>query len=207
MKIRNGFISNSSSSSYIITPNNELNTVKDVAKYIINTLLSDNDNIDYFNELLSNLENISEPDTPLNFNTGGDQNYIRKEQDKIIIVTTQNVEFPEIEKVALSKKDLNISFYKYFDHINEYGEKVKPRAPYEFDYFYSKFKDFLILDHAEDYLYGRITWIDNCPHCKNSISRGWILKNGQTYCNCQTDKVLNIARRRRKLLQIQNGKI
>ena len=40
MKYRNGFVSNSSSSSFIINAENELSTVKDVAKYIIDTCIN-----------------------------------------------------------------------------------------------------------------------------------------------------------------------
>lgn len=161
MKIRNGFVSNSSSSSFIINAEGDLSTVKDVAMYIITTILKEGWQ-NYDNEIKC-LDKMSDSDTPVFFNTGGDETYIRKHDGKIVISTTQNVHFQEIENKSLEK--------------NQISE----------DYYYKKFNDFLILEHN---FFGRHIYIDNCPNCCRAMSKGWIFKNNNKLCECQLNKIL-----------------
>jgi hypothetical protein len=198
MKIRNGFVSNSSSSSFIIWAEKDFPTVKSVAKYIMKTIIKKYGGVGDFNEEKITLKSMSDPNTPVFFNTGGDETYIRKYEDKIIIVTTQNVDFDKLFDVALKKDDLPDEFYREFDYLDEDGEEIKMNHPGDFDYYYSKFNDFLILEHN---IKGRHTYIDNCPYCHSNFSRGWLLKNGKTICKCQINKV----KRKQKLIKIDES--
>jgi len=203
MKIRSGFVSNSSSSSFIVSDKGYFKTVKDVAIYIINYLKSTwgAQKNDYYSTELDVLNNISNSDTPVYFDTGGDETYIRKVDDKIIICTTQNADFEKIRENALGTNDISEEFYRKFDFItdDEYKEEFKPNDPSDFNYYYPKFNDFLILQHN---FYGRHTYINNCTHCKQRFSRGWILKNGKTACGCQIDRII----RKEKLNKIKKRK-
>jgi len=191
MKYRNGFVSNSSSSSFIIRAGNNFSTVKDVAKYIIDVCNehwgADAGSEPYYSEEMNSLNNITNADVPVHFNTGGDETYIRKFQDKIIITTTQNISFDLIEDDALGQSDLSESFYRTFDYTDDYGEKVEHDCPSDFTYYFYKFNDFLILEHG---FFGRHDYIDNCPHCNNIFARGWILENGKKICNCQIGQII-----------------
>lgn len=199
MKIRNGFVSNSSSSSFIIFAEKNFSTVKSVAEYIIKTVEKDWYNSgNAFDLEKSTLDKVSDPDTPVFFNTGGDETYIRKYENKIIIVTTQNIDFDELYSISLQKDDLPNEFYREFDYINEYGEEIIMEYPSDFDYYYNKFNDFLVLEHN---IRGRHTYIDNCPYCHSKFTRGWLLKNGKTICNCQINRV----KRKEKLIKIDES--
>lgn len=196
MKIRNGFVSNSSTSSFIINAEDDLSTVKDVALYIINTIQKQG--WQKFDDEINTLNKITNPDIPIYFNTGGDETYIRKHDGKIVILTTQNASFQEIENNALDKYDLSEDFYKYFDYINEYNEERVFEDPSDFYSYYKKFNDFLVLKHN---FFGRHTYIHDCPNCESGISNGWILKNGKEICECQINKII----RREKLQKINES--
>jgi len=197
MKTRNGFVSNSSSSSFIVSDKGDFKTVQDVAKYIIDTIKFEWDSNYYaYNNELKNLLNMSNKDTPVYFNTG-DETYIRKIDDKIIICTTQNVSFDKIIDNALNADEISQDFYEQFDFIDEYQENVKFEEPSDFRYFYPKFDDFLILKYN---FLGRHSYIDNCPHCKR-FSKGWLLKGGRKICECQIEQAI----RKEKLNKIKEN--
>jgi len=211
MKIRNGFVSNSSSSSFIIKAEDRFSTVKDVAEYIM-SICKDafdeeygEDNL-YYSAEYETLKHISDPDTPMFFDVGSEETYIRKYDDKIIIRTNQNFSFSEISKVALKAEDLTEDFYNYFDRIDDYGEEIHLDDPREYQYFFLKFQDFLILQH--NLLRGRQEYINNCPHCQKSFTSGWILKNGDEFCDCQLeiklDKIRTSLERKDKLKKINS---
>lgn len=202
MKIRNGFVSNSSSSSFVIMAENKFSTVRDVARYIISRCeeewKNDGENEPRFVSELQAILNTSEPNTPVYFDTFGEETYIRKYEDKIIVKTTQNVIFDAIDAVALESSDLSDEFFDFFDYIDEEGEMEGNRNPFELLSYQEKFNDFLILKLN---ILGRKIYIDNCPHCKRGISHGYILKNGKEYCECQINQVI----RKEKLKKIDEN--
>ena len=93
MKLRNGFVSNSSSSSFILT------TEKSVLEYAIKMVKVRNDDSDYWdNGLLENLEELMQdkdydPDTSISFNTCNYETYIKRIDDYVYITTCNNHSF------------------------------------------------------------------------------------------------------------------
>lgn len=219
MKTRNGFVSNSSSSSFVIIAKDNFSTVKDVAKYVISVC---NVNNSYLEQETKELEKIKNPDTPVFFNTYGDETYIRKVEDKIVLTTSQNIDLHDIYKVSLNDDDLSENFYKVFAHDNEdytpydengeeeydkdYNDKIYiPDSIESLDYSHKQFKDYFILKHG---FYGSHTYLDGddaCKNCNKGFSRGWNLKNGNKICDCQLDKYKILLARKEKLKNINES--
>jgi hypothetical protein len=204
MKIRNGFVSNSSSSSFIIRAEGNLSTVKDVAKYIMESV-ENQWNFQYIEERKT-IEEFSDLDTPVYFNTGGDETYIRKVDDKIVIETTQNISFDLLRENCLNKDDLTEEFCKKFEYVyidedypiekGEEPELITLEDTREFQ-FHDIFDDFNILQHN---ILGKHNYIRSCPHCKKGFTQGWKLKGGKRICECQVNQII----RKEKLLKINN---
>ena len=202
MKIRNGYVSNSSSSSFVIRAENNFSTVKDVAKYIMDTCEEIYQENNYVDEL-EVLNKQKDPNIPVFFNTGGDDTYIRKFDDKIVLVTTQNINFKDIRTVALSAKDIDKEFFEQFNYFDEdEQEDMIFNEPYDLDYFYKKYDDFLML---YENIYGREEYIDNCTYCNSNFGRGYVLKNYGKICNCQFPKIKTILERKEKLNKINEN--
>jgi len=197
MKIRNGFVSNSSSSSFVLEVNERFRTVKDVANYIIYVCQHSWDyDKDVLNVELKALNNVKDPDTPVHFNTGGDKTYIRKIDDKILITTTQNADFPDFNKHELNDDDISEDFYKQFEHCDEYGDFIKFDCIEDLTYYFEVFNDFLILKHN---FKGKHIYFKNCKKCGDTFSSGWKLEDGKEICGCQTTKAI----RKEKLTKIK----
>jgi len=197
MKIRNGFVSNSSSSSFVIRADGELSTVKDVAKYIIDQC----DDNEHFVKEINALKELKDSDTPVHFNTWGDQTYIRKHGSGVIMITTtQNVDFGSLDNNCLNDSDLSEDFYNEFHQKDEeYPEdSYTPEDIEDLKYFYTHFDDFFILREG---IYGRYIYMRNCPMCNENFTRGYKLKNGKEICMCQIDKYI----RKEKLIKINES--
>lgn len=207
MKIRNGFVSNSSSSSFVLRVGEEFSSVSDVAQYIMESIENEWGNDPQqvsrrFEIVMNNLKQLSDPNTPVHFNTGGDETYIRKFPEKngdvILITTTQNASFDKIENLSLEDNDISEELYKYFHHEDEYPEdSYTPDSIADLTYYYHKFNDFLVLEYG---FLGRHEYFDdddkkiehknNCFYRNRNFLKGWILNNGQKICDCQINKIV-----------------
>ncbi len=202
MKIRSGFVSNSSSSSFIIISDEMFPNVRSVAEYIINTA-DDDHNILYKNkkDILYKLE----LDAPVYFNTFGDDTYIHKIEDKIIIQTSQNLDLYHISDRCISSNQLSNDFFEQFNYTNEYKEEYIFDSPRDFHGFYHNLNDFINLDNGNGKLIGSHTYIDKCTKCSR-FNRGWRLKSGKVICECQINDHVKIIDRKDKLKKIKNNK-
>ena len=90
MKIRSGFVSNSSSSSFILDGKN--NTVRDIALLMIPIREWDGDQ-----ELMERVRNLTcDPDLPIQFSTCNYDTLISKRDGYIFVATCHNHEFREV---------------------------------------------------------------------------------------------------------------
>lgn len=192
MKIRNGFVSNSSSSSFVIRVDENFPTVKSVAKYIISKF--ENLGYDYQDEK-ELLEKMPD-DTPVEIDSG-DDTYIRKFGDKIVIKTTQNVSFDELNSISI--RELSEEFKKQFEYYNEDDEYHTIEYMEDFDYYYKKFDDFLMLRYG---IYAKKDYMDDCPYCNSNFSRCFILPDNRKICECQIDKESLKIQRSQKIKNI-----
>jgi hypothetical protein len=196
-------------------------TVQEVARFIVKQhLAAYGKTNEYFRKISESLEKMRDPDLPIHFNSprlwepqpiikllfqplvmgaASDETYIRKVDDNIVVSTSQHIDVDELRDFFLNKNDLSKEFYDKFEYIDEYGDNRTFDSPEDFEYYYNKFQDFLILENG---LTGRHDYVDNCPFCNSGFSRGWKLKNGQRICVCQVDKILTKISRKEKLIKI-----
>lgn len=161
MKIRNGYVSNSSSSSFIISDEN-FPTVKDLAKYMINQM--DND---YSQEILDKLNKLNIDDNaPLSFPSCNYDTYIKKVGDRYLVSTCNNenwelwdyhTQLSELSKIELIK--LQCQFIKGSDDYDAISEILdgdyEDISTFDFDYY----------DLQHDIV--GVEVYETCPKCKN----------------------------------------
>jgi len=205
MKIRNGFVSNSSSSSFIISVN-DFPTVRSLAKYMLKRKIAEYD--DYYDEdkedifdktLIKKLKNIDENQN-VSFPSCNYDTYIRKVDDCYLVATCNNTDWDlneyNIRLTDNAKEELTrirdnypkgSDDYERIDDLIENGDRY-----YEFSSFG---KDFYDLDKE---LIGVETW-DYCPNHKEKWGHNlWdTLKYGKICLECspylkRKDKLENI---------------
>lgn len=223
MKIRSGFISNSSSASFIIGLNSKYKTVYSVAKAMMNDLISQG--FDNFAKELATLEKYKKnPDTPVFFPTS-DGTYIRKVGDLIIVSSTHHYEPSIFEPYFVKVEDIDKKLLKNLEYKTEnYYQKNKGDIACEvrkykikyledFDYFWKKYDDFVILNHD---VVGVHEYIDTfkhpkfisdgetCKFCGRSGFRSGIRIGNHIYCDC-TDSI-KALHRKQKLEKINENK-
>lgn len=191
MKIRNGFVSNSSSSSFIISVN-DFPTVRSLAKYMLKRKIAeyeyynDNDNDTFDKNLIKKLKNIDENQN-VSFPSCNYDTYIRKVGNCYLVATCNNTDWDlneyNIRLTDNAKEELTrirdnypkgSDDYERIDDLIENGDRY-----YEFSSFG---KDFYDLDKE---LIGVETW-DYCPNHKEKWGHNlWdTLKYGKICLEC-----------------------
>ena len=126
MKLRNGFVSNSSSSSFILKIGGRFHTVRDVAQYMIDCKIIEAENYNWKDEAIKNcnkdkrvLKKLKDPNTPVSFASCNYDTYIRNIGDVIMVSTCNNTDWglngaPErIAKLTpIAFRTLNAPFLK-----------------------------------------------------------------------------------------------
>lgn len=91
MKVRNSFVSNSSSSSFVFNEDNEYKTTLDIAKAMVPLRDWDNDE-----ELIQKLMDMGDYDLPIAFRSCNYDTYIAREGKTFYIFTCNNHQFYDI---------------------------------------------------------------------------------------------------------------
>ena len=155
MKIRNGFVSNSSSSSFIIS-DKKFPTVRSLATYMIKQKIKESrfnreedEYINYDKEYMNNLQNVDE-NYPVSFPSCNYDTYIRKIGDCYLVATCNNTDWNLYsyntsmltEKAKVALKELKKSYSKGSDDRRE----IKDILNGEISEFYSFGSDFYDLN-------------------------------------------------------------
>ena len=152
MKIRNGFVSNSSSSSFIITDDI---TVKELSEKMIPI-------VDYkpqIDEVVERLENMENPNKPVRFYSCNYHTYIYKHKDLILVETCNNEDWDSIYN------GYNVIDTEYSSKIEETLEKYPELDPdkdgYISLYSFMKDKDFMCLENGFEFT-NTSEWLGSC---------------------------------------------
>ena len=188
MKIRNGFVSNSSSSSFIISDQN-FPTVRSLAIYMLNQQIKErryerysNKWIKYDKQYIKNLEKIDE-NQPVSFPSCNYDTYIRKVGDCYLVATCNNTDWDlDDYSTRLSdeaKKELNEIKNYYNEGTYEHTQIMNLLYGNSYYSEFSSFgKDFYDLNKK---IIGVETF-DNCPKCQEYM---WNTpKFGKICLNC-----------------------
>lgn len=175
MKVRQGFVSNSSSASFIVDLDIYDSTI-DLAKTMLQVIIDDEDgnlfedDIEFFQRLLNTLEAAEqsglEPDTPIMFPTMNFETFIVKKEEGYYVDT-----------------DFGFDWEDFMDGIGEMS--------FETDYDLSQAgKPFYIVEYD---IIGEILRLDEVP-CKtkdhNAYYEAVKLKNGDIVClECEKEKI------------------
>lgn len=148
MKIRNGFVSNSSSSSFVVSQD-AYESVVSIAKQMVRNRFWDQQD----KELLKKLSKIKDIDKnkPIAFRTCNYETYISKEDDKYYIFTSSNHLFSEIIEGRSNEYSLA--------EIEEMEEGIKSKNLYywpEYDKYGTPLTYQETKDHQVDFF---------CPDC------------------------------------------
>ena len=187
MKIRNGFVSNSSSSSFIIS-DKKFPTVRSLATYMLKQKIKESrynreeEYINYDKEYINNLQNVDE-NYPVSFPSCNYDTYIRKIGDCYLVATCNNTDWNLYsyntsmltEKAKVALKELKKSYSKGSDDRRE----IKDILNGEISEFYSFGSDFYDLNEqiigVETYDYcPNTTNHNNYTHLWNTLTHGKI---------------------------------
>lgn len=206
MKIRQGFVSNSSSSSFILRTDNEFKTVRDVALYMLNREIEDiidddvpDDNDSYLNSKKECIKRINDVDvdSPVTFHSINYDTYIIKFGDDIFISTCNNTIW-DLPNIVNKPTENTIEILK--KTIGE--KKTKELLTCRYDFFLSSyFKKFYSLNYSifgieADYDDFK-NWDDRkCNKCKSYL---WKTRLGIKCPICD----VHLLKRKDKLQQIE----
>ena len=188
MKIRNGFVSNSSSSSFIIS-DKKFPTVRSLATYMIKQKIKESrfnreedEYINYDKEYMNNLHNVDE-NYPVSFPSCNYDTYIRKVGDCYLVATCNNTDWNlysyNTSKLTEKAKDVLKELKKNYPKGSDDRREIKDILNGEISEFYSFGADFYDLNEqiigVETYDYcHNTTNHNNYTHLWNTLTHGKI---------------------------------
>lgn len=209
MKIRSGFVSNSSSSSFIIS-DKDFKTTGDLVKYMIKKQIKENRNYDYDwkddainceKNYIKRAKKLSD-DQSVSFPSCNYDTYIKKVGDCYLVSTCNNTDW-DLYSYATKLSDVAKESLTYmrdsYDEDTEEYDNINELLSGEYEDFYAIGNDYYALDKE---LIGVETY-DYCPNEKthNSYTHLWDLpKYGKVCLICNP-----IFKRKDKLDQINKA--
>jgi len=210
MKVRTAFVSNSSSTSFILGVNDKFPTVRSVAENIMDQFSEIFDN---FTEVREKLISLNDPDTPVFFHTS-EGTYIRKVDGLIVVATEQSIKKNVFKPYMVDFETLSQEFknkfkYEREDYDENDNEILVMRTPRDLEdmyYYYKAFDDFYMLKYE---FFGREEYLKKeCPKCgRSSYTEGFIAKGrNKVFCRCELGILQQLALRSAKLEKINKVK-
>lgn len=203
MKIRKGFVSNSSSSSFVLEINDEFPDIISVAKHMLKDLFeawkefdSDNGTEHHqkrlINRRIRRLESLDREHFPIGFHSTNYDTYIQYLGDNYIYVDTCNnidwsAGYKNVQLSAEKQKELGIDF--------NYGEIDIGSDLYEIDFYFLNYG--LTITRKEDYKFCKKCWQPEfwfdgqfyCLKCDyNKLIRGYKIQRILDKLNKKTDE-------------------
>jgi hypothetical protein len=176
MKIRNGFVSNSSSSSFVISTD-DFSSVRDLATYMLKQKIKESryynlddgitEDDEYINSdkvLIKRLKNIDKDD-PVSFPSCNYDTYIRRVGDYYMVATCNNTEWDLHDYSVGMSNELRQELLKLSEYYSNIGdeetlEEINSVLQYEYDF--SHFgKDYYALNEEVK----GVEIFDRCPKC------------------------------------------
>lgn len=195
MKIRNGFVSNSSSSSFIIQVGGEFNSVRDVALFMLDKkkqeflyFYDDNDKKykKHQDKLKKSLYDVDE-NSAVAFNSTNYDTYIIRFKNVILVSTCNNINWDLPDVIYNIDEE---SFKELSKLFNDKNEAMGFINDYEF-YLQSKFDKFYSLEH-------QIIGTEGDNYCKKCNTFSWKTRIGDICPICNP-----VLKRKKKLKKIK----
>lgn len=187
MKIRNGFVSNSSSSSFVISVD-DFPSVRSLATYMINKKIQEDlytaedykyygesaddikEYIEYDKKLIKRLKNVDE-NSPVSFPSCNYDTYIKRIGDYYLVSTCNNTDWDLHEyDVAMSDELRNelVKLCEYYENIgrNEIVSEINNVLEYHYDFSHFD-NDYYALDKEVIGVEG--SYNERCSKCDNYL--------------------------------------
>ena len=187
MKIRNGFVSNSSSSSFIISVDS-FPSVRELAKYMIKRKIKDDESddynwrdeiLDYNKKYLERLKNIDE-NQPVSFPSCNYDTYIKKIADCYLVGTCNNTDWDLYQYHTRLTADAKEALEELIKTpiSNDERQEIEYVLEYQ-DEFSSIGKDYYALD-------SEVIGIETYDYCKtHTTTRMWdTVRHGKICLQC-----------------------